>query len=105
MKISTTFVMILLNLYFIEGTFLGKNGIIEHKKLKIERESLLSQIKKTNNNFASSYYNLTLLDKEMINLDFLDEIVRSKLNYSNKDELVVTYKSEWLNLIDTKTNP
>jgi cell division protein FtsB len=96
MKLCISKILIIINLYITYQTILGKEGIAEYYKMKKIKSSLILQTKIANQEINEVYHDLMLLDKNMMNLDFVDEVMHKRLNYSNEKEKIITYKLELL---------
>lgn len=96
MKLCISKILIIINLYITYQTILGKEGIVEYYKMKKIKSSLILQTKIANQEINEVYHDLMLLDKNMMNLDFVDEVMHKRLNYSNEKEKIITYKLELL---------
>ncbi len=81
----------LLNIYFAIHLFTGSNSLIAYSGLKNamkKKTQDLNQIKIKNDELDAE---ISLLRGKIIDLDYLEELARSKLNYSYPDEIVIIY--------------
>lgn len=85
-------VLVLLNVYFIYHLFAGANGFGSYQRVSMEKKRkllTLVSIKEKNQEFQDR---IDMLSSANPDLDYLDEIARLELNYSNKDEKVIILK-------------
>ncbi len=78
-----------LNIYFLIHLFFGHNSLFYYWHLlniKSEKEILLSQVEEANNTLVSE---INLLYGKDIDVDYLEELAKKKLNYSYSDERVI----------------
>ncbi|MBL0725613.1 MAG: septum formation initiator family protein [Alphaproteobacteria bacterium] len=81
----------LLFFYLIGGLIAGQNGIINHYKLqkvKKEKTYILHKLEKLKDNYTSE---INRLSTQEIDIDYLDELARSRLNYAKPNEIIITY--------------
>jgi len=65
--------------------------LTELSKTYDEKKGYLSTLKKKENKLEGS---ISLLDGEMLDLDFLEERARIILNYSKNDEAIIDFQVE-----------
>jgi len=84
---------ILLNLYFVSHLFYGQNSIRIYKELLLHRDEKSAELKGVISYNEGIENSLSLANDQYIDKDYLDELARSKLNYSSRDEKVIILKS------------
>lgn len=86
-----TLCMVSASLYFTAQLFLGQNSISKKRSLLIaqkEKERTLRLLTQKNMIQQSE---IDLISENALDIDYLDEVARKKLNYSFKGEMVVIY--------------
>jgi cell division protein FtsB len=86
------FLLIFFNVYFIAHIFMGRSSILTYRDLnavKQKKELILNSIKNQNTECERE---VALIRSKNIDADYLDELARSKLNYSFEQEKVIIYK-------------
>lgn len=79
------------NIYLIANIFLGNNSIGNYRKMrneKLEKSHSLHQISEENSIYEAE---INMLSNANLNVDYLEELARSQLNYSYPDEKVIIY--------------
>ena len=89
--IKAVIILTLLNLYVISHILFGVNNINSYfatkNKIEIAKSDLFT-IMTQNQIFEKE---ISMLQKNNLDYDYLEEVVREQLNYSYKDEKVIIY--------------
>ena len=87
-------ILLMLGLYFLYFGLYGNRGYIALTALSKEyheKKMALSFLKKEERELENS---ISLLDGDMLDLDFLEEKARVILNYSKNDEAIIDFNEE-----------
>lgn len=83
------FVVISLQIYFLYHILSGRNSIFTYynlQKIEHDKREDLSKLKAKNVLYISE---LGLLNKKVIDLDYLEGVAKEKLNYLNDQEVII----------------
>ncbi len=89
----TCLTLLLLNVYFVFHIFTGRNSVLSHQELIMARDMKSAQLIEIKNKNEQIVHELNLLQNNAIDVDYLEELARIKLNYSYRDEKIIVNRN------------
>ena len=86
--------LMLLGLYFLYFGLYGNRGYLALTELTKEYQTKQMQLSNLENEVNKLEKSISLLDGELLDLDFLEEKARVILNYSKNDEAIIDFTQE-----------